>query len=231
VFNIAIADVVVRQAEHELKVQASRGIEDSLRAALDPFLNSPTRASEKGTHMIKSRIAGSAALVAFGFAALGSSVVAIAAPANATPSNEHGAGSTSASAPAGTAGKSAHVTPRVKPQPAAVPRLGPSITSDTLTNSEETGPDGNVLMVVPDFMTTLPAATGSSNGPTSKVGSAPTSSVSSTGGAQTSSNDDDISGMTLSDDNYDKDNDDEYVSAIHAPRFVYWYSDSVLHTG
>lgn len=42
--------------------------------------------------MIKTRIAGTAAVFTFGLASLGGAVVAIAAPANAAPANEHAAG-------------------------------------------------------------------------------------------------------------------------------------------
>jgi hypothetical protein len=70
--------------------------------------------------MIKTRIAGTAAVLTFGLAALGGTALAVAAPSNAAPSNEHGAGSTSTSAPDGGADKSprqAHLIPHFKPQP------------------------------------------------------------------------------------------------------------------
>jgi hypothetical protein len=113
--------------------------------------------------MIRTRIAGTAAVFTFGLAALGGTALSIAGPANAAPSNEHTAGSTSTSSHTGspsTPSRQAHLIPGFKPSREAhlIPGVKP-----------------------------YPIATGSSNGPTSTVGSTPTSDVSSSGGALTSS--------------------------------------------
>ena len=49
--------------------------------------------------MIKIRLAGAAAASVFGLVALAGTALTVAAPANAAPSNQHTAGSTSTSAP------------------------------------------------------------------------------------------------------------------------------------
>jgi hypothetical protein len=108
--------------------------------------------------MIKTRIASGAALFTFGFAALGGAVVAVAAPANAAPSHEHDAGSTSTSAHASSPSKpsrEAHLIP---------PGLKPS------------GP----AHVIPGFKP-QPITPSASNGPTATVGSTPTSTSASAG--------------------------------------------------
>ena len=66
------------------------------------------------------RLASAAALFTFWLATIVWTVLIVAAPANAAPSNEQGAGSTSTSAPADGADKSprqAHLIPGFKPQP------------------------------------------------------------------------------------------------------------------
>jgi hypothetical protein len=69
--------------------------------------------------MVKTRIAGAAAIVTFGFATLGGAVVAVAAPANAAPA----AGSTSISFPADSpsdSGGQAHLDPRFSRTPTSL---------------------------------------------------------------------------------------------------------------
>lgn len=58
--------------------------------------------------MIKTRIASAAAVLTFGLAALGGTVVAIAAPANAETGTTSSSGSTSTSGTASTSDKSGH---------------------------------------------------------------------------------------------------------------------------
>ena len=109
--------------------------------------------------MIKTRIASGAAIFTFGFAALGGAVVAVAAPANAAPSHEHDAGSTSTSAHASSPSKpsrEAHLIP---------PGLKPS------------GP----AHVIPGFKP-QPITPSASNGPTATAGSSPTLSTSASAG-------------------------------------------------
>jgi hypothetical protein len=83
--------------------------------------------------MIKTRIAGTAAVFTFCLASLGGAVVAIAAPANAAPANEHAAGPSEPSGqahldpkfrrtqthliPGFTPSRQAHLIPGVKPKP------------------------------------------------------------------------------------------------------------------
>ena len=83
--------------------------EVSLRTRPDPFLNQPhTRwLKKKRTLMIKTRVAGTAAIFTFGLAALGGTVVAIAAPANA----ETGSTSSSSSSSTSTSTTSGTSTP------------------------------------------------------------------------------------------------------------------------
>ena len=70
--------------------------------------------------MIKTRIASGAAIFTFGLAALGGAVVAIAAPANAAPANEHAAGP---SEPSGQA----HLDPKFsRTQTELIPGFQPS---------------------------------------------------------------------------------------------------------
>jgi hypothetical protein len=114
--------------------------------------------------MIKTHIAGAAAMLAIGLAGLGGAIVAVAAPANAAPD----ASGTTSSADSSSSGKE------------------PAASSDSPTNSDAGVPSRNErgLINVPISVTprsTSPAA------PTSSVGSKPTSTVSSTGGALTSS--------------------------------------------
>ena len=68
------------------------------------------------------RFASVVSLVTFWLAAIVWTVLIVAAPANAAPSNEQGAGSTFTSAPAGGADKS----PSVKPQPEEPPANAPA---------------------------------------------------------------------------------------------------------
>ena len=133
------------------------------------------------------RTASVIALVTFWLAAIGWTVLIVAAPANAAPSNEH-AGSTSTSAPAGGADKA----PSVKPQPDVPPAEQPekpaepprepaaccgdaaaARTLGTSTTSGMTSPSGPDDVIRSD--TTWASILARTTGPTSMVGSAPTS--------------------------------------------------------
>ena len=62
---------------------------------LQPSPQNRTGPRRKTTHMIKIRLAGAAAASVFGLVALAGTALTVAAPANAAPSNQHTAGSTS----------------------------------------------------------------------------------------------------------------------------------------
>jgi len=81
--------------------QTDSGIEVWLRSARDPFRKLAT-GFEKGTDMIKTRIASTAAVFTFGLAALGGAVVAIAGPANAGTGLTSSSDASSTSSPSGT---------------------------------------------------------------------------------------------------------------------------------
>ena len=119
--------------------------------------------------MIKSRIAGTAALVTFGLAALGGTVTAIAAPANAAPASSGNTSSSDTSSASPTSDKTSTPDTSTSRAPS-----GQATTSP--------GPQ-DVLPYLDETRRKLGLQTGS----TSKVGSAPSSSVSSSGGALTSS--------------------------------------------
>ena len=116
--------------------------------------------------MIKNRLAGTAALVTFGLAALGGAVVTVAAPANAAPASSD----TSSSASSPTSG----TTPTSDSK-----QMTPSLLSKVL---EQNGYYNFQLTLKPEES----PASASTAAPTSKVGSTPTSSVGSSGGALTS---------------------------------------------
>src|SRR5262245_38606821 len=129
--------------------------------------------------MIKTRIASFAAVYTFGgLAALSGVVVAVAAPANAAPSNEHAAGSTSTSAHAGSPSKpsrEAHLIPGFKPRPittsasnAANASLGATGKASDFHFVEN--PSGKDTFVHISAITSA-----NSNDPTATLGSTPTS--------------------------------------------------------
>jgi hypothetical protein len=91
--------------------------------------------------MIKTRIAGTAAVFTFGLAALGGAVVAIAAPANAAPASEHAARPSKPSGPAHLDPKfsrtQTHLIPGFKPSVPA--HLIPGVKPKPITNGPTSG--------------------------------------------------------------------------------------------